>query len=64
MQRIERSRKLQSGVQVIWTGDGIKVSDSILYEELIDMKVNAFDLLQNPVIYCIEAKEHRIVSSG
>jgi hypothetical protein len=63
MQRIERSRKLQSGVQVIWTVDGVKVSDYFSFEELIDMKVNAFDLLQNPVIYCIEAKEHRIASS-
>jgi hypothetical protein len=63
MQKIESSRKYQNGVQVFWTEEGKEFTDFFPYEELIDMKINALDLLNNPAIYRIDAQKHTIESS-
>jgi hypothetical protein len=63
MEPITVTKKYQNGVQVIWTDAGKEVSDFFPYEELIEMKINAFDLLGNPKIYRIDIKNHRIESS-
>ena len=63
MEPIIVTKKYQNGVQVFWTDAGKEVSDFFPYEELIEMKINAFDLLGNPKIYRIDAKNHRIESS-
>jgi len=33
------------------------------YEELVDMKTNALDLLNNPGIYQVDSEKHSIESS-
>jgi len=63
MQKIESSKKHQNGIQVFWTENGKELTDFFPYEELIDMKINALDLLNNPGIYRIDAKNHKIESS-
>ena len=63
MQKIESSKKYQNGIQVFWTEEGKEFTDFFPYEELIDMKINALDLLKNPAIYRIDAKKHKIESS-
>jgi len=63
MEKITGTRKFQNGVQVFWTDAGKELSDFFPYEELIGMKINAFDLLGNPKIYRIDVKNHRIESS-
>jgi len=63
MQKIESSKKYPNGIQVFWTDEGKELTDFFPYEELIDMKINAFDLLKNPAIYRIDAKKHKIESS-
>jgi hypothetical protein len=63
MEPITVTKKYQNGVEVFWTDAGKEVSDFFPYEELIEMKINAFDLLGNPKIYRIDIKNHRIESS-
>lgn len=63
MQQIASTRKYQNGIQVFWTNEGKELSDFFPFEELIEMKINALDILKNPKIYRIDAKNHRIESS-
>ncbi|MEN6610640.1 MAG: SRPBCC domain-containing protein [Methanoregulaceae archaeon] len=63
MQQITSSKKYQNGVQVFWEGSGTSVSDFFTYEELVDQKINALDLLNNPGIYLMNAPAHKIESS-
>jgi hypothetical protein len=63
MQQIAGTKKYQNGIQVFLTDGGKELSDFFPFEELIDMKINAFDLLENPNIYWIDGKNHRIESS-
>ena len=63
MQQITSAKKYQNGIQVFWTDEGKELSDFFPYEELIDMMINALDLLKNPNIYRIDIKNHRIESS-
>jgi hypothetical protein len=63
MEQITVTKKYQNGVQVFWTDGGKALSDFFPYEDLIEMKINAFDLLGNPKIYRIDVKNHRIESS-
>ncbi len=63
MQPIMNTKKYQNGVQVIWTDAETEKGDFFTYEELIDMKINALDILNNPKIYRIDGDNHRIESS-
>ncbi len=63
MKEITSSKKYQNGVQVIWTDAGSDSADFFTYEELIDMKINAFDILNNPNIYRIDPGSHSLKSS-
>lgn len=60
MRQITGSKKFPHGIQVFWTGEGTDGSDLFTYEELIDQKVNALDLLENPRIYQIDPVSHAI----
>jgi hypothetical protein len=63
MQQIMSSKKYQNGVQVFWTAGGKDGEDFFSYDELIDMKVNVLDVLNNPHLYRIDIGNHRIQSS-
>ena len=63
MQQITGARKYQNGIQIFWADAGKELSDFFPFEELIEVKINAFDLLENPKLYRIDAKNHRIESS-
>ena len=62
MQQITGSKKFQNGIQVFWTDKGTDLNDFFYYEDLIDQKINAFDLLNNPRIYQVNAASHKIES--
>ncbi|MCK9592717.1 MAG: SRPBCC domain-containing protein, partial [Methanoregula sp.] len=62
MQQITGSKKYQNGVQVFWTDKGTDLSDFFSYEDLIDQRINAFDLLNNPRIYQMNTASHKIES--
>ena len=62
MQQITRSKKFQNGIQVFWTDKGTDLSDFFSYEDLVDLRINAFDLLNNPRIYQVNPSGHKIES--
>jgi uncharacterized protein YndB with AHSA1/START domain len=63
MQQITKSKKYQNGVQVFWTEAGNDRNDFFSFEDLIDQKINALDLLNNPRIYALNVAGHKIESS-
>jgi uncharacterized protein YndB with AHSA1/START domain len=62
MEQITRSKKYQNGVQVFWTEEGNEKKEFFSYDELVDQKVNALDLLNNPRLYLMNAPGHQIES--
>ncbi len=62
MHDIVSSKKMENGIVVFWDGKGEKKYESFNYSELIDMKVNALDLLARPKSYKIDMDAHTLVS--
>jgi hypothetical protein len=61
MQNIVSSKKMENGIVVFWEEkDGMKY-ESFNYEELVDMKINALDLLDHPKGYRVDKAEHKII---
>jgi hypothetical protein len=54
---------MENGIVVFWEVDGSKKFESFNYEELIDMKINALDLLDHPKVYKVDADAHKIKAS-
>ncbi|MCK9579421.1 MAG: hypothetical protein M0Q92_03100 [Methanoregula sp.] len=48
MQQITSSKKYQDGTEVFWTCAGMDVNNFLLYENLVDLKIQVLDLLNNP----------------
>ncbi|MEN6610641.1 MAG: hypothetical protein ABFC24_07355 [Methanoregulaceae archaeon] len=63
MQQVTSSRKYQNGIQVSSTYAGEEVNDFFTYEELVDQKINALDLLSSPRIFQVDTVRHTIESS-
>ncbi len=63
MEQIRASKKYGNGIEVMWSDMDMDRGDFFTYEELIDMQINALDILNNPTIYRIDAGNHRIESS-
>ena len=53
MEQIRSSKKYQNGIQVLWSDTGKESNDFFSFEELVDQKINALDLLNNPRLYRI-----------
>lgn len=64
MEQIISSKKYRNGIQVLWPGAGKDRNDFFSFEELVDQKINALDLLNNPRLYRINIPGHRIESSA
>jgi len=62
MHDIVSSKKMENGIVVFWQENGEKVSESFNYSELIDMKINALDLLDRPKSYRVDPKARAIVA--
>jgi hypothetical protein len=62
MQDILSSRKMENGIVVFWDEKGEKKNESFNYSELIDLKINALDLLDHPKSYKVDKAAHRIIS--
>jgi hypothetical protein len=63
MQKVESSKKMENGIVVFWTEKGDKKYDSFNYSELIDMKINALDLLNRPTLYNIDVNGHKLIEN-
>ncbi len=63
MHDIVSSKKMENGIVVFWIERGEKKYDSFNYAELIDMKINAGDLLDQPTSYKLDKEGRRLVSA-
>ena len=63
MQQITRSIKYQDGIQVFWTDEGKDLDDFFSFSDLVEQKINALDLLNNPRIYAMNVAGHKIESA-
>jgi|GEM_PF-611778 len=64
MEQITGSKKYQNGVRVFWIGDGDEKKEFFSYDELVDQKINALDLLNNPLLYLVNPAGHAIESAA
>lgn len=61
MQDIVTSKKMENGIVVFWSERGEKKNESFNYGELVDMKINALDLLERPKSYKVDIAAHKII---
>jgi hypothetical protein len=61
MHKIVSCRKMENGIVVFWIEKDEKKYDSFNFSELIDMKINALDLLEHPASYSIDVEAHKLI---
>jgi len=52
---------MENGIACYYGKKGKEEFETFNYSELIDMKVNALDLLNDPKNYAVDPENHRIV---
>jgi hypothetical protein len=62
MHDIVSCKKMENGIVVFFEEKSEKKYESFNYSELIDMKINALDLLDRPMSYKIDKSARTIVS--
>jgi hypothetical protein len=62
MHDIKASRKMENGIVVSFEVNGKNQFESFNYQELLDMKINALDLLDRPMSYKVDMAARVIVS--
>ncbi|HVN66025.1 MAG TPA: hypothetical protein VMT31_05365 [Methanomicrobiales archaeon] len=60
MQKVLRTERLGDGVSVAWEQDGEEITSYFSFTRLIDMRVNALDVLNTPGNYGIDEKTGEI----
>jgi hypothetical protein len=58
MHEILATTKYEQGIMVHWEEGGVAQNTLFTYEELVALKINAFDLLENPNLYWVDEKKH------
>jgi hypothetical protein len=61
MQDITSSKKMENGIVVFWQENDGKKYESFNYEELVDMRINALDLLDRPKSYKVDKDAHKLI---
>lgn len=61
MREIINVGKMVNGVAVQYEGSTGLLAEDFTYGELIDLKVNALDLLENPDRYLLDIQTHKII---
>ncbi|MCK9591332.1 MAG: hypothetical protein M0Q91_04905 [Methanoregula sp.] len=61
MKDIVGSKKMENGIVVFWMEKEEKKYESFNYSELIDMKINALDLLDRPKSYKVDVPGHKLI---
>jgi hypothetical protein len=61
MQKILKTERCGDGVNVVWRKDGKETTGWFSFTRLIDMKVNALDLLEHPGDWGMDEQSGRIV---
>jgi len=62
MHDVVSSKKMENGIVVFWEENGEKMYESFNYSELIDMKINALDLLDRPKSYKVDMDNHTLLT--
>jgi hypothetical protein len=52
---------MENGIVVFWEESGDKKYESFNYAELVEMKINALDLLDRPESYKVDKDKHQLV---
>ena len=61
MHDIVTSKKMENDIVVFWTEKGEKKNESFNLSELVDMKINALDLLERPKYYKVDTAAHKLI---
>jgi len=61
MNDIVGSKKMENGIVVFWMEKDVKKNDSFNFSELIDMKINALDLLEHPKFFKVDVPGHKLI---
>jgi len=61
MHAIVSSKKMENGIVVFWMEKEEKKYESFNYSEMIDMKINALDLLEHPKSYKVDVAGHKLI---
>lgn len=64
MEQITGSKKYQNGIRIFWTEEGEERTDFFTYDELVEQRINALDILNNPRLYLVNVPGHRIESAA
>jgi len=62
MHDIKASKKMGNDIMVSFEVDGKNLFEAFNFQDLINMKINASDLLDRPMSYQIDQVAHKIVS--
>jgi hypothetical protein len=60
MQQVLRTERVGNGVRVFWEEDGREMSSYISFSELIELRLNALDVLNTPGNYGMDEKTGKI----
>ncbi len=61
MQKIMGTERCGDGVNISWKKGGKEVTTYFSFTQLIDMQVNALDLLQHPASWGLDEKSGKVV---
>jgi hypothetical protein len=61
MNDIVGSKKMENGIVVFFMEKNEKKYESFNYAELVDMKINALDLLEHPKSYKVDLPGHKLI---
>jgi hypothetical protein len=61
MHNVVSSKKMENGIVVFWEEGDTKTSESFNYAELVDMNINALDLLERPKSYKVDKDAHKLI---
>lgn len=61
MRDIVATRKMENGIACYYGDGGRDKFESFTFQELIDQKINALDLLKDPKNYAVDTEKHKIV---
>ncbi len=62
MYDIKASKKMGDGILISFEENGTNKFETYTFGELVDMKINAINLLERPMSYRVDPAAHKIVS--
>jgi hypothetical protein len=61
MQKIAKTERCGDGVNVFWKKAGKETTTYFSFTQLVDMQVNALDLLQHPASWGMDEKTGKVI---